>query len=225
VTATAFPIPPLDPLPSGRHRLSREVVQRSQHGRLLFAIARVVSEKGYAAATVADIVDRASVSRSTFYAQFADKEACFLAAFNYGVEFVLDRMEAAWESLEPEADWRDRVRSDLTTFLDVLASEPAFARALHLDVLAAGPAALARRSEVLQMFSNRMRRINLVAREQEPSLPDLPLGVFLLHTGGMDELVRERLRSHGAGALPELAEPAIDATLALFGDRSVALAS
>ncbi len=201
------------------------MVQRSQHGRLLFAIARVVAEKGYAAATVADIVDYASVSRSTFYAQFADKEACFLAAFNFGVEFVLDRMEAAWETLAPEADWRDRVRSDLTTFLDVLASEPAFARALHLDVLAAGPAALARRSEVLELFSDRTRRIHAVAREQDPSVPELPRGVFSLHTGGMDELVRERLRSHGADALPELAEPAIDATLALFGDRSVALAS
>ena len=220
MTATSLPLPSLDRLPSGRHRLSREVVQSSQHGRLLSAIAQVVAEKGYAAATVADIVDRASVSRSTFYQQFADKEACFLSAFNFGVEFVLDQMEAAWEALEPHADWRERVRSDLTTFLDVLASEPAFARALHVEVLAAGPGALARRARVLGMFSDRIRRIHMLARDQDPALPPLPLGVFSLYTGGMDELIRERLRTHGAGALPELATHAIDATLALLGDRS-----
>jgi AcrR family transcriptional regulator len=195
-------------------------VERSQHGRLLSAIAQVVAEKGYAAATVADIVDRASVSRSTFYQRFADKEECFLGAFNFGVDYVLDRMETAWEMLEPHANWRERVRSDLTTFLDVLASEPAFAHALHVEVLAAGPTALARRAEVLGMFSDRTRRIHALAREQDPSLPRLPHGLFSLHTGGMDELIRERLRTSGATALPGLADHAIDATLALLGDRS-----
>ena len=38
---------------------------------------RVVAEKGYAAATVADVVRAARVSRGTFYELFASKEACF----------------------------------------------------------------------------------------------------------------------------------------------------
>lgn len=200
------------------------MVQRSQRARLLFAIAQVVAGKGFAAATVADIVDRASVSRSTFYQQFADKETCFLAAFNFAVEFVIDQMESAWAAAEPQADWRERVRSDLTTFLDVLAGEPAFARALHVEVLAAGPAALARRAEVLRLFSDRTRRIHLIAREQDPSLQALPDEVFALHTGGVDEMVREQLRAGGADGLPQLAEPAIAATLALLGDRTAVLA-
>src|SRR5438067_613553 len=123
VSAGSFPLPPLDRLPSGRHRLTREAVKQSQRGRLLFAIAQVVAERGYAAATVADIVDRASVSRSTFYEQFPDKEACFIAAFDYGVEFVLGRMQQAWEALKTP-DWRDHVRSDLETYIGVLAREP-----------------------------------------------------------------------------------------------------
>jgi hypothetical protein len=102
----------------------------------------------------------------------------------------------------------------------VLAGQPAFARALHVEVLAAGPAALARRAEVLGVFSDRTRRIHELAREQDPALPELPVGLFSLHTGGMDELVREWLRTNGAGALPGLATNAIDATLALLGDRS-----
>jgi AcrR family transcriptional regulator len=217
MSAGSFSLPPLDRLPSGRHRLTREAVWQSQRGRLLFAIAQVVSEKGYAAVTVADIVDRASVSRSTFYEQFADKEACFLQAFNFGAEYVLGKMGAAWEALDAGDDWRARVRSDLETYLEVLASEPAFARALHVEVLAAGPAALERRAQMFGLFSDRTRRIHLLARQQEPSLPALPVEAFALHTGGTDEMIREWIRTHSAETLPELTEPALTATFALFG--------
>ena len=220
MSTSSLPLPPLHRLPSGRHQLTREAVQRSQRGRLLFAIAGAVAEKGYSAVTVADIVDRASVSRSTFYEQFADKESCFLAAFEFAVEFVLGQMRAASEALGAELDWRAQVRSDLTTYLGVLAAEPAFARALHVEVLAAGPAALDRRGEVLALFADRTRRIHELSRIRDPSLPKLDPAVFELHTGGMDELVRQWLRGRGAAALPELVEPAVAATLSMLGDRS-----
>jgi AcrR family transcriptional regulator len=219
MTANSFPIPPLDRLPSGRHRLSREAVAESQRGRLLFAIVQAVAEKSYGAATVADIVERASVSRTTFYEQFPDKEACFLAAFNFGVEYVLGRMRSEWEALGPGHDWRDHVRCDLHTYLGVLASEPSFAWALHVEILAAGPRALERRAEIFALFAERTRRVHALGRTQDPSLPELPREVFVLHTGGMDELVREHLRSHGAASLPRLADPATAATLAMLGAR------
>jgi AcrR family transcriptional regulator len=220
MSSTPFRLPALDRLPSGRHRLTREAVIESQRGRLLFAIAQVVAEKGYAATTVADIVDRASVSRSTFYEQFPDKEACFLAMFNFGVEYVLGRMGEAWENLGPDQDWRAHVRSDLTTYLSVLASEPAFAWTLHVEVLAAGQAALERRAQIFALFTDRTRRIHEASLSAEPSLTKLPPEVFQLHTGGMDELIREHLRTRGAAALPDLAEPAVAATLAMLGDRA-----
>jgi AcrR family transcriptional regulator len=219
VNSGSFSLPPLDRLPSGRHRLTRAAVAQSQRGRLLFAIAQVVAEKGYAAATVADIVDRASVSRSTFYEQFEDKEACFLAAFNFGVEYVLGQMREAWETGggTDAGGWRDRVRSDLTTYLDVLASEPAFARALHFESLAAGAATLERRTQMLALFSDRTRRLHGLARREEPALAPLPAAAFAVHTGGLDELIREHLRIGGAETLPALADDAVAVTFALFG--------
>jgi AcrR family transcriptional regulator len=177
-----------------------------------------VAEKGFAGTTVADVVERASVSRTTFYEQFPDKEACFLAAFNFGAEFVLGRIRAAREALGGERDWRDHVRSDLTTLLTALASEPAFASALHVEVLAAGPAALRRRAEIMALFTERLRCVHELARNQDPSLPELPHAVFEIHSGGLDELIRECLLTRGAQALPELAEPAIAATLAMLGN-------
>jgi AcrR family transcriptional regulator len=43
-----------------------------------------VSESGYLAVTIADIVRRARVSRAAFYAHFEDKEDCFLTATGEG---------------------------------------------------------------------------------------------------------------------------------------------
>src|SRR5215218_6805837 len=76
-------------LPRGPHHLARDEVMASQRGRMLDAMAQVVAEKGYGAATVADVIERAGVSRKTFYEHFRDKEACFLAAFDTGVEILL----------------------------------------------------------------------------------------------------------------------------------------
>jgi AcrR family transcriptional regulator len=219
VRAGRFPLPSLDRLPSGRHRLSREAVENSQRGRLLFAVAQVVAERGYGATTVGDIVELANVSRTTFYEQFDDKEACFLAAFDFGVEFVLGQMRAAWEALPDGRDWRAHVRSDLKTFLETLAAEPAFALALQVEVLAAGPAALDRRAEVFALFTERTRRLNEIARAQEPGMPELPDELFQIHTGGADEVIRQHLRTEGAERLPELVDPLAAATIALFGDR------
>jgi AcrR family transcriptional regulator len=214
--AESIPLPPLDRLPSGRHRLSREAVKQSQHGRLLFAIAQVVAERGYAAATVADIVDRASVSRSTFYEQFVDKEACFIAAFDYGVDFVLRRMEKAREHLNG-TDWRDLIGADFGAYLTVLSREPAFARALHVEILAAGPVALARRAEILGLFSERTRSVHHAARATDPSLPDLPDVAFDLHSGGVDELIRGRLLADADADLTQLIEPVVRSTLLMLG--------
>jgi AcrR family transcriptional regulator len=203
-------------LPSGRHRLTREDVVRSQRGRAMFALMQAVADKGYATTTLSDIVNRAGVSRSTFYEHFSDKEDCFLQAFDTGVEIVLTRIREAAETL-PKDDWRAHVRSDLVTYLEVLSNEPAFAWSLHVEVMAAGPAALARRAAVVGMFTERTRRAHEMARTEDPSLPELPREAFVLHSGGLDEMVREHLREHGAATLPTIAEPALRATFALFG--------
>ena len=129
-------------------------------------------------------------------------------------------MREAWEASEEQRDWKAHVRSDLTTYLDVLASEPAFAWALHIEVLAAGTRALERRAEIFALFTQRTRRIHELAGERDPSLPGLPREVFMLHTGGMDELIREHLRTHGAKTLPSIAGPAVAAPRAMLGARS-----
>jgi AcrR family transcriptional regulator len=46
------------------------------------ALLSLIEEKGYAAITVQDILDRADVGRSTFYAHFTDKEDLLRSGFD-----------------------------------------------------------------------------------------------------------------------------------------------
>ena len=208
--------PTTNRLPSGRHGLSREAVVASQRARLIDAMAHVVAEKGYAATTVADVVERAGVSRRTFYEQFDDKEACFLAAYDAGLAAVLGRVGVAVE-VNATAGWRDRARVGVEAFLALLASQPAFAQALQVEVLTAGPAALDRRAGMLVMFSGIWRNLHERARAEEPALPALPDEVFTILSAGLEELVRDCIRTRGAAALPDLADPILRTVFAIFG--------
>lgn len=218
MTTDTFPPAPPTRLPSGRHGLPREAVAASQRTRLIDAIAAVVAEKGYAATTVADVVERAGVSRRTFYEQFADREACFLAAYDAGLAAVLERIRGAVESqAQAGAGWRDRARAGVEAFLALLASEPAFAQALQVEILTAGPAALDRRAGMLVMFSGVWRNVHEQARAEEPALAPLPDEVFTILTAGLEELIRDCLRTRGPAALPELSDPILRTVFAVFG--------
>jgi AcrR family transcriptional regulator len=69
-------------------------VQRTR--RLLQdALNALMIEKGYEATTVQDIIDRADVGRSTFYAHFADKETLLTSRLEDLRAFLLERQRAA----------------------------------------------------------------------------------------------------------------------------------
>lgn len=132
-------------LPRGRHALSRAEVDRVHRGRLLAAMAEAMTEKGYAGTSVEDVLKRARVSRQSFYRLFSSKLDCFMAAFDQAGELVRDRLA---EAAQGGADPADRFERAITVYLDVLASEPGYARVFLVEVFAAGPEAVARRSAV-----------------------------------------------------------------------------
>jgi AcrR family transcriptional regulator len=214
--AAVTPLPSISRLPSGRHSLSREAVNQSQRQRLLLAILNAVQERGYQQTTVADVVAKAAVSRSSFYSHFADKEACFVAAYGFAMDYVFARTQEATDAVLGSS-WRERARVDMTAYLDVLASEPALAITLHVEVLAAGPVALEHRAQMLGLLATRFARLNDLAQAAQPELPEIPPAAYALYTGGLDELIRDRLRTGKPEGLRELAGPVLDATFALFG--------
>ena len=68
-------------LPRGVNHLAPELVLQAQKERLIEAVAECIHKKGYAATSVKDIIQQASVSRTTFYKLFIDKEACYFHCF------------------------------------------------------------------------------------------------------------------------------------------------
>ncbi|WP_394835872.1 TetR/AcrR family transcriptional regulator [Pendulispora rubella] len=138
------------PLPRGRHRLSRNDVITSQRDRMLAAMAAAVAEKGYVRTSVADVLRGARVSRETFYEQFADKEACFMAAYESAAELTLNAMSDAARNAAGEPV--ERFGEALEAYLQTLASEPTLARTFLIEIYAAGPQAIARRVELQHRF-------------------------------------------------------------------------
>jgi hypothetical protein len=67
------------------------------------------------------------------------------------------------------------------------------------------------------MFSGVWRNVHDQARAEEPALPALPDEVFTILTAGLEELIRDCIRTRGTDALPELAEPILRTVFAVFG--------
>jgi AcrR family transcriptional regulator len=195
--------------PRGRHGLPPEVVARSQRDRLLEATMEVVAEKGYAATTVADLTKRAGVSRTTFYELFADKEACFLAAYDNAVDGLVRRISLAYEA---EDRWPDRARAGLATLLEALAADPAQARLALIDVAAAGPAAQRRLRAAIQ----RLTPFFDEGRDFAPGGRNLPANASRMAAGAVVGLIADELVAGRAEKLPSLLSDVLFATLVAY---------
>ncbi|MEX2195032.1 MAG: TetR/AcrR family transcriptional regulator [Thermoleophilaceae bacterium] len=193
-------------LPSGRHGLTREAVERSQRERMLRSILAAVSDKGYGATSVADVIAGAGVSRTTFYEFWKDKEGCFLAAYDAVIEVLLTRVEAAYAEPGP---WPERVRAGLAAFLHWLVTYPDLARVAVIEAMAAGPRATERYREAVRRFTPFFEE----GRRQAPHADELPAGVPVVVVGGIaaivfDEVVAGRTAELGE-VLPELVYSAL----------------
>ena len=179
--------------------MGRDTVAASQRARMLEAMAEAVAGRGYGAVTVADVVSGAGVSRKTFYEHFADKEACFLAAYDLGAEVLLEEITAAFAGNGGKT-WEQRMEAGARAFLDTLAAYPAFARTFLLEAPAAGAAAVERRAAVHARYADLLR----AALKARPDLPQPPREVALVAVAGINEVVAERIRSRGFEKLDEL---------------------
>jgi AcrR family transcriptional regulator len=161
----------------------------------------VVSERGYPETRVVDVIGVAGVSRKTFYELFDSKEDCFLAAYDVLVGNLLSDTGNGFES-KPGAPWAERMTAGMQALLEHLAEHPDEARFAIVEVLAAGPKALARRDAALRQFTG-----FLESGRSETSV-ELPGITSLSVAGGINELLYSEIL-HGAVArlpsrLPDL---------------------
>jgi AcrR family transcriptional regulator len=157
--------------------------ERVQRAKVLQAMIDVVAEKGYAAATVADAVRRARVSRGTFYELFASKEACLAEGYRLGADALGRRVTAA---VADAGDWREELRLGIRAYLTALDEDPTFARVYLLEA----PMVATERDAGLWRFARRYGKS--FARSGRPVPPDDALFVL---AAGVHELACARLRA------------------------------
>jgi AcrR family transcriptional regulator len=174
--------------PSGVRKLPSDLVSAVQRERLIAAMLRAASELGYRETNVQDVIERAGVSRPTFYEHFANKEGCFLAAFDVTAERLRDRVAAAAD--KGGDSLRDRLRFGLETLLHFTATEPEAARTLIVEARAANPEAVMRRDELLDYFAG---CIDTQVRALCPDAPSYSPITAAGIVGGVEALLYSRL--------------------------------
>ncbi len=174
--------------PSGVRKLPSDLVSAVQRERLIAAMLRAASELGYRETNVQDVIERAGVSRPTFYEHFANKEDCFLAAFDTTAARLRERVASA--VCKGGDNWRDRLRFGLETLLHFAATEPEAARTLVVEARAASAQAVMRRDDLLDHFAG---CIDDQVRELLPDAPSYSAITSAGIVGGIEALLYSRL--------------------------------
>lgn len=172
-----------------------EVVE-NQRRRLIQSVPASIREKGFAALTVEDICVRAGVSRRTFYENFRDAEDCFVASYRHHVQELTTIVGGAAAA---GGDWQERARLAVLALLQYLAQRPDVAHMAVVEVLAAGPAAIAERDRASALLRSLIGNEALAAAS-EPA-PPLLLEVI---AGATIELISERVLEGTTARLVEL---------------------
>jgi AcrR family transcriptional regulator/DNA-binding MarR family transcriptional regulator len=152
--------------------------------RILSAMLHVACEEGIQAATVEAVIKRAGVSRKTFYELFEDRGDCLRAALDQTIEIAAQRIGAAFAQ---EQTWIEQMRAGLHVLLGLLDEDRALAYLFVVESVAAGPALLNRRRELLDQLAHVVDRGRADGR-REP----LPLAGEAV-VGGVLEVLHARL--------------------------------
>ncbi|HTA14816.1 MAG TPA: TetR family transcriptional regulator [Solirubrobacteraceae bacterium] len=180
--------------------VGREQVAEIQRARMLTAMVQEISERGAANVSVAHVVGRSGVSRRTFYEIFKDREDCYLAAFDDALHSVAAIVLPACEE---SGSWQARIRAALTTLLETLERDPATARLLIVESLAAGPRALERRRRVLAQIIPVIEQ----GRSEGRAADNPPALTAEGIAGGVLSVLHGRLTETNQGSLLDLLGP------------------
>jgi len=156
---------------------------------------RVVGAKGYRETVVADVIAEAEISRATFYEHFDGKHDCFLAAYEMLAGQVFDEVAAQCDWGAP---WVSRMTAGLTTIVDRLAVDPALARTVVVEVVAAG-------ADARQLHRNATARFTeyLDAGRELAGDRELPENISLMSAGAVSGLIFDELLAGRADRLPD----------------------
>jgi AcrR family transcriptional regulator len=191
------------------------MASESRRELILAAMIRVVGSKGYKETSVADVIEEAGTSRTTFYKYFDDKHECFLAAYDMLVEQVFTEVIASCDGSQP---WLQRVETGLSTIVKLFALDPTLARTAVVEVAAAGADARQRHWNAVARFTEYLEGGRELSEGRE-----LPENISLMSAGAVSGLIFDELLAGRAAKLPALLPDLLFAMLVPYiGPRAAA---
>ena len=187
-------------------RLTRAEKQIQTRAQLIDAAARVFALRGFQAATVEEIAERAGYSHGAVYSNFAGKEELFLAVFG---QYMAQRIEEVTRASEVEGAFPERARAAADQWMERF-GEDRETFLLHLEFMIHA----ARNPKLSRQLGERMaalrleieRRIAARAAEIDTPLPLPPADIALV------------LRALGIGLAVEALNAPGEVNTRLYGD-------
>ncbi|MDQ8044616.1 MAG: helix-turn-helix domain-containing protein [Solirubrobacteraceae bacterium] len=181
--------------------------------RIHVAMAELVAERGYRRTHLPDVAKRGRVSLRTFYAEFANKEACFLEVH----AVLVERVELGLrEAVRFDGTPAEVTRRACERILGLLVVEPLLTHAAVVELATLSDVARKARDRSLARIASIVVDLVDEGRERFPDVPmrPLPLPVAVAILGSVVELVTRRTAQHGE--LAELAETTTDLLLSVI---------
>lgn len=185
--------------------VAKVTVQAGQRRRLLAAMVLATAAKGYTELSVSDVVATARVSRSTFYAHFDTKLDCYLAAYDACIGELRSAVDGSGVGLSGHA----RLEAVIGAYLSTLAAFPEGARTCLVEVYAAGPEGLRRRSVHHRSFVDGFAEVHAeLSAAGEDVGPVVGFELELL-VNAISSTVTAKVAADETATLPELAAPIV----------------
>ncbi len=200
---------------SAETRASAARLDATPRQRLIDAMAAAITDLGYSATTVAEIVRRARTSRRTFYEYFSDREACLVALLTDTNRQAIDTISAA---VDPGATWETQIRQAVQAWISNAEAQPAVMLSWIRDVPALGLAARELQREVTESFITMIRTLSDTAELRAAGIATVSRQRAIMLIGGLRELTAVTVES--GGRMSDVTAEAVDAAVALLGPPS-----
>ncbi|GAB2661613.1 TetR/AcrR family transcriptional regulator [Saccharopolyspora gloriosae] len=176
--------------------------------KLRIGAVRAVAANGYDGAKVADIVREAQVSRRTFYEHFADKQECFLDAYEAATSKLVDAIS---EAVRDQPYGQHRMLTGMDVYLRVVLDDPELARVLLVEIVRVGQEGMRRRRDAYRQWAEMLARNSADAEFTAAQWQSLLASV--------NERVLVAIEDEALGDLPELRRQILDLLDAVLNAR------
>ena len=177
--------------------------------RLIDALQVVIIRDGFVGAKIQDVVKEARVSLRTFYAEFPNKEACFLELYQQQMDLVISLVGTDLDFSQP---WKQVMRDGFDRYFNALALYPRMTHAVTIELATLSQHAREVRQTSLDRYIDLLVDLVEQGRVANPDIPSRSLTPLMARCimGGVIELVFNSVVREQIDQLPELVDTATE---------------